>query len=373
MQFESNFSHGDANCSSMYLPGMGRINHKPILKQSKNLWGSSVVDLKTNDNASVLKKSTSTNIEKPASSKSEESTTSSKQKKVVRIQTPESASQVRSNRWTKKFLKPVDTAEANSAATQIQRAARGRCARTNYRIMVLEHKLATIEHRQAAEIQAIDDALADKKMAMRRKATKKEAKTVKKHLACTETANEGSKLIHYLRSENKKLRTKNDKIASSIMELRAHNARLEEATTVTGDNQSLLGSHYVKIKETNETLLSVVPKYKERIQEMTEALEVRRQYCLSEHKMKVMYVKLVGTLAEMVEHHSNDKDLTEEVVALCLDLESEEDVTESSRVMLEDCKEVVVDDNDEYDEISVSDDDDSDSNNYDEYTVAKMG
>ena len=222
------------------------------------------------------------------------------------------------------------------------------------------HKLVTVEERRAAEIIAIQDATAEQKMDLRRKATMKQAKTVRKQLVRSETANEGAKLIQYLRSENKKLRQKNDKIATSIRELNHQNARLTEATTITGDNQSLLGSHYEKINETHEALQKVVPKYTAKIHEMKEALEIRRQYCLSEHKMKVMYVKLVGTLAEMVEHHSKDKELIEEVVSFCLDMEGEDDATESSRDMLEDCKEVGRDD-DNFDDISDCDDDDNDN------------
>lgn len=372
MQFQSsNYSHVDTNASMMYLPGMGRIHHKPTTMKAS----MSPVDLKK-EISSVLKKSTLDKVEKPANIKADESTTLTKQKKSsVQIQLPEITYQVWPGGPRKTFLPPVETAQTNAAATHIQRAVRGRCARTNYRIMVLEHKLITMEERKAAEIIAIQNATAEKKMALRRKATMKQAKTVRKQLACSETANEGAKLIYYLRSENKKLRQKNDKIASSIRELNAHNARLTEATTMTGDNQSLLGSHYEKIKETHDALQNVVPKYEAKIREMKEALETRRQYCLSEHKMKVMYVKLVGTLAEMVEHHSKDKELIDEVFSFCLDIEGEEDATESSRDMLEDCKEVVRDD-DDYDEISVGDDDDkddSDSNNYDEYAVAEMG
>jgi hypothetical protein len=63
--------------------------------------------------------------------------------------------------------------------------------------------------------------------------------------------------------------------------------------------------------------------------------------------MKIMYVKLVGTLAEMVEHHSHDKDLTEEVLGYCLELPSEEEgngAADSSEAGEED-----------YDEVSVGD------------------
>lgn len=367
MQYQSNFVHGDANISSMYLPGMGRITERSFLNPRK-IACEPPLDLK---NISLnMKKSASPDVEKPISNTEQESKTLPKRNGVVQIQLP--AMEIKYQVWpggpTRTFLKPVDTVESNAAAIQIQRTVRGRCKRINYRIMVLEHKLAIIEASKAAEIKAIQVAAAEKKLAVRRKATKKQAQTIKTLLSGAEITNEGSKLIQYLRAENKKLRKKNDKIATSIMELRAHNAHLDEDTATTGDHQSVLGGHYATIKETHEVLQSVVPKYEEKIQEMNEALDIRRQYCLSEHKMKVMYVKLIGTLAEMVENYSQDKKLIEEVVAFCMDMESEENAT-----MPENCNEVMDCNNDDYDEVTVNEGDGSDSNNYDEYAVAQMG
>jgi hypothetical protein len=110
------------------------------------------------------------------------------------------------------------------------------------------------------------------------------------------------------------------------------------------------------------------------LKEMQEALEIRQQYCMSEHKMKVMYVKLVGTLTEMVENHSSDMALIDEITAYCLELPEGTTAGGEGAGIPDHIEgnEMGGNGEDDYDEISVADNDDSDSNNYDDYTVATM-
>lgn len=371
----------------MFLPGMvGRIGsdgQKPMFKARKSPSKTVYETLKKFDSPDIVAKLSVKEFNadalidlnaNPAENDSPmASPVATKTKKVVRIEMPKSlpsgpmpSMQPRQKRHLSIDV-PESTPATNAAATAIQRVGRGRIARTNTKIKKLEYLLATVESRKEEELQAIQDRVTDKKMAIRRKATTKQAKTVKKQLACAEVANEGSKVIQFLRSENMKMRKMNEKLALSMAELKEQNTRLEEATKLTIEHQGILETHYVKIKETHDALMSVMPKYEEKIAEMTEALDIRRQYCLSEHKMKIMYVKLVGTLGEMVEHHSNDKDLIEEVLSFCLELPGEEDVNEQSASMLEACQDENGggQDESEYDEVSVGDEDESNENSGD--------
>jgi hypothetical protein len=171
-------------------------------------------------------------------------------------------------------------------------------------------------------------------------------------------------------------------------------------TNETGENHNLLGTHFDKIQETNTLLLSVVPQYESKIAELQEALDVRQQYCDVETKMKVMYMKLIGTVTEMMEQDSNDPELIQEIMQFCADVPS--DIIPSSNIPI-DATSLPLNENNpndnevynredhenddvngdptEYDEVSVlenmedhdhHDDDDSDSNNYDDYTIAGM-
>jgi hypothetical protein len=325
MQFQRYQSHDDSMNYTNFLPGMGRISSPAVYRTRK----SSYTDLKKLSAPPVVD-----SITTPVKSSMKKETDDVHKKSVAfqlptRFESPTITYQVWPGGPYKKFVRPEDNKTTNHAATHIQRIVRGRCARTNYRIMFLEHKLANAEKNKEQELEAIRRSFEEKKLTVRRKATKKEAKTIKKALAVGEVASESTKIIQYLRAENKKLRAKNDKIAAAIHELRVQNARLESATEFTDENQHILGAHYAKIKETNDALNAVIPKYEANIAKFKEELETRNQYCQSEHSMKLMYVKLVGTLAEMVENHSKDQELIEEVVAMCFDLEG--DMSESSK------------------------------------------
>jgi hypothetical protein len=373
MQFQSFQSHGVGTDYSMYLPGMGRIATTPISSGRKSV--RDTVDMKRLPSPSLVRKQA---VEKKTKTVDTES---AKDKICVNdpnteLKNEEKSEVVFYRSWpggpTKSFVRSKNTIKTNKAATKIQKMVRGKCARTQFRIKSLEHRLAQVNALREAELQEVQENKESQLISLRRKATHKQATMLKKQLVTAETANEGTKLIHYLRLENKKLRKKNDKIAASILALKQHNERLEKATHETDDNQSLLGSHYEKIKETNAVLLTVVPQYEAKLKEMQEALEIRQQYCMSEHKMKVMYVKLVGTLTEMVENHSNDMTLIDEITAFCLEL-PDEALAEGTGVPDNiDVNEMGDNGGDEYEEVSVADVDDSDSNNYDDYTVATM-
>lgn len=363
MQFQA-YHRGSNFHSSMYLPGIngdGRIPTQSVLKPVKKPW--KVHDLKkdvVHKPAVVKPQIAKPSVENVAEPKVQVQKTRTVKKK-------EEPTEIFYRVWPsgafKSFIRPKHNAKTTTAATAIQSAARGLIARTNFRITLLEHKLASAEKRTLQAVEAIQEETQKKKLKIRRKTTKMEAKTIKKQMACNQTAVEGAKLIHYLREENKKLRAKNDKIARAILELKQQNDRLEHAQQATGENKTLLSEHYEKIKETNAALLAVEPKYAAKVQELKEASELRRQYCLTEHKMKINYVKLVGTITEMVEDHCQDKDLIKEIVGYALEIESEQPV-ESSEHPLEDDEEE--DEDDEYNE------EDSDSNDYDEFTLHSM-
>lgn len=273
------------------------------------------------------------------------------------------------------FKRPKHNRRNTAAAIVLQRAARGMCARTKFYLLRLESTLARIQREQANELRAIEQKKKDKMLQMRRKATKKEAKRIQQHMESAETANQGANIIHYLRNQNKKLRTRNTKIAESIVELTRHNKRLEQATTTTGASESLLTDHYDKIKKTNTALQLVVPQYEKRLGELQEAMDTRRQFCLTEHKMKVLYVNVIGSLADAVQGRSKDKDLVDEVVTNCLATQGKypvgslgEDSSSSSEGGDADCS-------DGFNESSFDGDgdgsySDSDSNDYDEYNIA---
>lgn len=394
---------------SMYLPGMGRIAPKPII---------SVQRKKVNDDYDLKKDISTPSIEKSIIAVEKKLERSSDCELIVNPATEsddptaeietvaESRKVIHYRVWPggpiKAFTAPIVNTTTDSAATTLQKMVRGKCARTNYYVRKLEQQVAVMNEQRLRDVQSIQADMEKQKVLVRRKVTQKQASLLKVQLDTKKTAAQGSELINYLRQENKKLRQKNEKIAASIQALRLHNEQLESLTTATGENQNLLGTHYDKIQETNTLLLSVVPQYESKIAELQEALEVRQQYCDVENHMKVMYMKSIGTITEMMEQDSNDPALIQEIMQYCADLPSDIlpppsitplDTTDqnhgespnnnhisNSELVDRENMDAAGGDPTEYDEVSVLDntnddhnnDDDTDSNNYDDYTIAGM-
>jgi hypothetical protein len=397
---------------TMYLPGMGRIPTKPILSiRRKSINDSKDDSLKKNTSGStsiekpiVVIEATDTPVNGEPKNRgiddaydSNDPALDSDQNDVEPVErTPQKAIYYRT--WPggpmKSFLASIRTEETENAASMIQKVVRGKCARTKFYIFKMERHVEQVSTRRLAELEAIQNEVDEQKVSVRRKLTQKQATILKKQLDTQKVATEGSKLIHYLRSENKKLRQKNDKIAASIHALRIQNETLENLTSETGENHNLLGTHYDKIQETNTLLVSIVPQYESKVNELQEALDVRKQYCDAEQCMKIMYMKLIGTITEMMEQHCNDQSLIDEITQYCTDLTNEvqqhnttPNVSDELPSMIDDCTNETTEQNDpsnnhhndeEYEEISVGDNhddddnDDSDSNNYDDYTIANL-
>jgi urease gamma subunit len=225
----------------------------------------------------------------------------------------------------KEFTLPEDNEETNKAAVQIQRIARGGWQRLKYKIALLQYKIDTTDERIEADKEAIREYVEESKKFIRQKAFQQEAKEMKKVMQASETATEGQKVIAFLRDENRKLREKNAEIFTAIQDLKVQNTRLEEANEKTADTFSKLDQHAKGLLQTNQQLQAVVPKYKERYTEMKDEAELRRQYCLFEHQLKVNYVKAIGTIVEAIEKQCKDEKLVEQCVNLCLEMTNEND------------------------------------------------
>jgi hypothetical protein len=355
---------------SMYLPGMsgpaaGRINY--------TIRRRAVDDALDGHNDDVLSSPTKlAQIE----SKQQMTKKSLQEEIIAAVKEPRpviSYQVVPGGPW-RKFKAAKTTSRKNQrAATTIQRLVRGHCARTKTYVMRLERKLAFLRRQTQKELRAIAQSKDQAMLTMRQHMIKQEARTLKDQMACAETAAQGVQLIQHLRRENKKLRDKNDKIARAIAELRYQNERLEKAATLTVSNESVLSNHYHgQIVATQQALQVVVPQFQKKLRDMTEALDVRRQYWSTERKMKILYVQTVGAVVELVEDQCDDRDLVHSVMTMCVALKDalpKGVEGEEEKEMAREVEEVLAEEeNSEYDDDDS--DDSSDSNDYDEYDIA---
>jgi hypothetical protein len=260
------------------------------------------------------------------------------------------------------YLPPRSDKEIEYAAIDIQRIARGGWQRLLFRIALLQRKLDTHGERTAASIRRIKDRTQQRKDKFTRQIEKQKQAVLKRQAQESTVAEESRKICHFLRKENNKLRLKNEKIYNAIQSLMQDNARLENANIATDEHVSTLGDQAKHIEEMNTKLITIVPMYEDSVERMSEALDMRQQFCRAEHNIRLTYVKAIVTAAEMMEDRCKDSDLVDEIFEYCLsNEEEEEEETEPPPPTLG-----------KFFEEKREGSDSSDGAEYDEYTVVTM-
>ena len=221
----------------------------------------------------------------------------------------------------KRFAPPADNPENHQAAVHIQRHMRGWWARLRFQIEMLQFKLDNKDLLTWRALAKVKDKTKTKMEKIKQKLLEKHEKSLAKETKEEQTAKEARKIIQALRDENKKVREKNEKIMDACRNLKSQNERLQSTTNQATDNIDILTRHAKHIKDTYEKLIIVEPRYKQSVEDLAEAVESRRQFCLSERRMKLAYVKCVGAVVDLAEEKLKDPDLLDEIVGYVLDTE----------------------------------------------------
>jgi uncharacterized phage infection (PIP) family protein YhgE len=224
----------------------------------------------------------------------------------------------------KTFARPPSNLRTNRAATTIQRLVRGGMQRLHYRVAKLERMLDTRDQRTTDAKAKVRQEFEQRKVTLRLKLEQESKKETRKQQQIRTTAEEAQKLVAYLRRENKKLREKNQEIHLAIVDLNEQNKRLETANSVTDGTIGTLNDHTKTIEDTHAKLMEVIPKYQETIGTLNDAVQLRRQYGNAEHKIRLLYVKLMGDIVEHLEGSTTEFALAEEAMQSILRLEEEE-------------------------------------------------
>lgn len=221
----------------------------------------------------------------------------------------------------KTFTRPKNSRKTNGAATQIQRMMRGWWLRLKFRIALLQHKLDTREERTASALEDVEFNLQQKKSKFLKK-LQKDAKSQAEEATLEQALVEEARVvIEYLRRDNKKLRTLNEKLYNDVTDLRLENKRIAQANEVAASHYKKLEEHVQYLTETQKKLLAVIPQYKKSIARLEHESNVRQEYCLAEHHVKVDYMKIIGEIVQAVEKRSKSSKLLDEVVTYCLNTE----------------------------------------------------
>ena len=221
----------------------------------------------------------------------------------------------------KTFVRPEINEETTKAAILIQKIARGGWQRMKFRVQLLQHKLDTREERTAQAIDKVWDETQEKKDRYFDIVYGKSERKMDKRLARERAKrDQGQQIISHLRKDNKAIRSKNTKLAQDILEYAEHNERLSKAADRALHNIDDLKGHVKRFQETHDQLQKVLPMYKGRVEIVEELAEERQQYCLAEHNSKVLYMKCVANIVEMIEDQCDQPELVEEVVSYLLSM-----------------------------------------------------
>ena len=225
----------------------------------------------------------------------------------------------------KTFAKPPKTAVTHRAATQLQRMMRGWYQRLKFKVQLYTYKLNNrdlLTHQaKLAVTQDLEERKAQFYQAAHARAERRKASQSQIQDVDAQLEKEQQRMIAKLRKDNKKERETNEELVTGIRSMKEQNKRLEAANASTVESFDTLRKHAKKIFETHEKLRKVEPKYREAAERLQESVDQRDAYCRSEHKTRLLYVKLVGNLVTLLENHPQDDGLVAEILEMILQLE----------------------------------------------------
>ena len=134
---------------------------------------------------------------------------------------------------------------------------------------------------------------------------------------------DSSEITGYLRKENKKMRASTTQYRKDYDTMQENNKRLLEANAYAGASFEAMNEHSKKTNSNNSKLMQNLGKYKKQNQKLKEDLRMRSGYYDAEAQIRVNYQKSMAEIMEMIQDQCDDAQLTEDILVLALECESE--------------------------------------------------
>merc|ERR1712130_899551 len=134
---------------------------------------------------------------------------------------------------------------------------------------------------------------------------------------------DSAEIIAYLRKENKKLRGSTTTMRKDFDTMQENNKRLLEANAYAGASFEALNEQSKKNNSNNSKLMQNLDKYKKQNQKLKDDLRMRSGYYDAEAQIRVNYQKSMAEIMEMIQDQCDDAQLTEDILVLALECESE--------------------------------------------------
>merc|ERR1711937_311129 len=134
---------------------------------------------------------------------------------------------------------------------------------------------------------------------------------------------DSSEIISYLRKENKKMRASTTQYRKDYDTMQENNKRLLEANAYAGASFEAMNEASKKTNSNNSKLMQNLEKYKKQNQKLKEDLRMGSGYYDAEAQIRVNYQKSMAEIMEMIQDQCDDAQLTEDILVLALECESE--------------------------------------------------
>jgi len=134
---------------------------------------------------------------------------------------------------------------------------------------------------------------------------------------------QSSEVVTYLRKENKKMRSSTTQLRKDFDTMQENNKRLLEANAYAGASFEALNEQSKKNNSNNSKLMANLDKYKKQNLKLKEDLRMRQGYYDAEAEIRVNYQKAMAEIMEMIQDQCDDAQLTEDILVLALECESE--------------------------------------------------
>ncbi|GAX27011.1 hypothetical protein FisN_9Lh324 [Fistulifera solaris] len=135
-------------------------------------------------------------------------------------------------------------------------------------------------------------------------------------------AEEGDKIISYLKKENKKLRDRTDEMKEEMKEMKDQNSRLIEANASAGASLDSMEKQKLNLASHNTKMAENLKKWQAQNQQLKSDLQNRAAYFRAETKIRHLYEKAMEKIINKLEEECDDADLVEEVTAAQLQCEA---------------------------------------------------
>merc|ERR1712194_852324 len=134
---------------------------------------------------------------------------------------------------------------------------------------------------------------------------------------------DSAEIVSYIRKENKKMRASTTQYRKDFDTMQENNKRLLEANAYAGASFEALNEQSKNNNRNNSKLMQNLEKYKKQNSKLKEDLRMRQGYYDAEAEIRVNYQKAMAEIMEMIQDNCDDAQLTEDILVLALECESE--------------------------------------------------